>query len=298
MTIDKLRERIDNPDEFDLAVQEATPYLSVTQVREHVARVQQIVRDVLIEGEVVGGKIVKDGHYSKLPGCGNKKVLLKPGAEKLCLAFNLVPRYQFDIVKIDEDENTPPGHRDYEVTCELYNRVTGTFVGQGMGSCSTLEKKYRYRTRYEGRDRITEENPCLADVYNTAKKVGCKRSFVHAVIQTLAVGDIFMQDVEDMDPKDISGYEKPRPPMRPPQSKSSTVSGPTKKQMGLIQAKFGEYNSNLTSEEKRGIASEALGREVSSMTELTNDDVSKLVEHIGYLVEMADETKNDDKPPF
>jgi hypothetical protein len=205
--------------ENEIIVQPSEQYLSVAQVKNHIAHVHKILKDVMVEGKVVDGKIVKDGHYGKLPGCGDKKILFKSGAEKLCLAFNLVPRYNINILPVPENDKIPPGHRDYEVTCELFNRATGLFVGQGEGSCATLESKYRFRTKWINRQPIKEDNPNLADIYNTVKKMACKRAIVHAVIQTLAVGDIFMQDVEDMKPEDING--KPTKPfMSPPKSKS------------------------------------------------------------------------------
>jgi hypothetical protein len=37
------------------------------------------------------------------------------------------------------------GHREYEVTCTLYHIPTGQSVGQGVGSATTMEGKYRYR---------------------------------------------------------------------------------------------------------------------------------------------------------
>lgn len=38
----------------------------------------------------------------------------------------------------------PNGHREYRATCSLY-ATDGTFLGDGSGSCSTMESKYRYR---------------------------------------------------------------------------------------------------------------------------------------------------------
>src|SRR4030095_3785846 len=34
----------------------------------------------------------------------------------------------------------------YVIRCELYHVQTGMFMGSGLGSCSTLEAKYRWRT--------------------------------------------------------------------------------------------------------------------------------------------------------
>ena len=44
------------------------------------------------------------------------------------------------------DERTGErGHREYRVQCTLSSILTGAFLGQGVGLCSTLEAKYRFR---------------------------------------------------------------------------------------------------------------------------------------------------------
>lgn len=272
-------------------------HLSVAKVKEHIDFVKTIMRDVLKEGKVENGKIVKDGHYGKLPGCGDKDVLLKAGAEKLCLAFNLVPRYQINIMPIPQDEITPPGHRDYDVTCELFNRHNGNFVGQGMACCTTMEGKYRFRSKYKDRKYIgKEENPCIADIYNTVKKMACKRAIVHAVIQALAVGDIFMQDVEDMDPKDM-GNGNSKPDMAPPQSKSS---GKTKMasapQCGKIHALMnGMMDKDTPENVKHQYVAALIEKEsLESYKALTSTEASTVIK------KLMEESANgsDEKAPF
>ncbi len=45
--------------------------------------------------QYVMSKIMRDGeHYGKIPGCGDKPTLLKPGAEKICMTFRLSPSYE------------------------------------------------------------------------------------------------------------------------------------------------------------------------------------------------------------
>ena len=88
----------------------------------------------------VMGKVMRDGeHYGKIPGCGDKPTLLKPGAEKICMTFRLSPSYE--ILR----ENMPDGHREYEITCTLTHIPTNQVFGQGVGSCTTMEGKYRFR---------------------------------------------------------------------------------------------------------------------------------------------------------
>ena len=77
-------------------------------------------------------------HYGLIPGCGKKPSLLKPGAEVLCSVFGLHPKYQKEIINLER------GHREYVITCDLYNH-NEMFLGSGLGSCSTMESKYRWR---------------------------------------------------------------------------------------------------------------------------------------------------------
>ena len=81
----------------------------------------------------------KDTHYGLIPGCGDKPTLFKAGAEKLALVFRLAPA--FDVRKTE----LPNWHREYEVVCTLTHIPTGATIAQGIGVCSTMESKYRYR---------------------------------------------------------------------------------------------------------------------------------------------------------
>lgn len=83
-------------------------------------------------------QIMKDGiHYGVVPGCGNKPTLLKNGAELLCMAFGLASDVKAEISELGN------GHREYTITTTLTSG--GVLVATGIGSCSTLESKYRYR---------------------------------------------------------------------------------------------------------------------------------------------------------
>jgi hypothetical protein len=102
--------------------------LSVGQLKGQVAKVQELMRSVM-----------KDGvHYGSIPGIP-QKFLFKAGADKLSMTFRLIPSYKV------EKTSHEAGHVTYEVTCDLHHLPTGTFVGQGVGAASTLERKYRYR---------------------------------------------------------------------------------------------------------------------------------------------------------
>lgn len=152
------------------------------EVRQQVNELQYLMQTALKPGE----------HYGNIPGTRGKPTLLQPGAEKICLMFKLVPRYQIKKTEM------AGGHREVEVTCTLYQRGSDVVEGEGMGSCSTLESKYRYRNQWENGSKRRVENPDIADVYNTVLKMAKKRAFVDAVKSTTAASDIFTQDVEDL----------------------------------------------------------------------------------------------------
>jgi hypothetical protein len=163
----------------------------------------------------------KGADYGEIPGVKNM-VLFQPGAQKLGLAFQLRPEYTEDI------ENLPGGHKTYNFKCVLISRTTNQVVGEGVGTCSTAESKYRYRwdntgkavpaEYWKSRDKallggqsfttrksdgkwlvfMRVDHPDPADYYNTARKMGKKRAYVDAMIMTTACSHIFTQDVEDM----------------------------------------------------------------------------------------------------
>jgi hypothetical protein len=89
--------------------------------------------------------------FGVIPGTGGKKsdaegekkraknTLLLPGAQKAFMYFNCYPTY--DIITHELGN----GHVEYQITTTVHNRSTGQPVGSGIGSCSTMETKYRFR---------------------------------------------------------------------------------------------------------------------------------------------------------
>lgn len=92
-------------------------------------------------------RVLKDGiGYGTIPRT-KKPTLYKAGAEKLCQLFNLRP--EFSLIKSIEDWTgqqhgleEPLFHYSYR--CILYYpKINGHPVGEGSGSCNSLEGKYR-----------------------------------------------------------------------------------------------------------------------------------------------------------
>lgn len=154
--------------------------------KQQIQLIQHAMKDIMI----------KDQHYGLVPGCGTKNVLLKAGAEKLCLLFGY--RMVIDPTKDIEITNHPNGHREYRVTCHLYN-AAGNEAATGVGSCSTLEGKYAFRTTWVNGQKKKTPNENIADTYNTVLKMAKKRAHVDATITGTGASDIFTQDIEEMD---------------------------------------------------------------------------------------------------
>jgi hypothetical protein len=186
--------------------------MSMKQIADRVNLVHQVLEKVMVKGT----------HYGTVPGCGARMVLLKPGADVLAMTFQLVP--QFTVTRT-ELEN---GHREYDVTCSMYS-AHGVMLGQGVGSGSTMEKKYRYR-KDDGGNKI--ENEDIADVYNTVLKMAKKRAHVDATLTVTGAGDLFTQDLIDED-------EQPaRAPVAMPKAKQDapkTATAPGHEVVGIIE---------------------------------------------------------------
>src|SRR3990172_7881557 len=111
----------------DVTIYEEKP-LTIIELKDQVNLIQQVMKEVMKEGE----------HFGVIPGCGDKPALLKSGAEKLIFTFRLVPD------PIEEILELPNDHREYRYKIKMYTKH-GVYLGAGVGSCSTMEGKYRFR---------------------------------------------------------------------------------------------------------------------------------------------------------
>ncbi len=129
--------------------------------------------------------------YDTIPGT-SKPTLLKPGSERINAAFGCAPRYRILEKEIDHDRpneyvkrtwawhptergkkvwteepGTSAGLYRYVLLCQLVHRESGVAIGEGVGSCSTMESKYIDRPR---------------DLENTVLKMAKKRAQVDCVL--------------------------------------------------------------------------------------------------------------------
>jgi len=224
---------------METALHEVSEYRggAVVNFEEYAMTSAGVLKQVQIIQDVLHGVMKQDEHFGTIPGT-NKPSLYKAGAEKLSLTFRLRPEYEIRRTDLGG------GHREYEVVCTLYHIPTGQSIGQGVGSSTTMEGKYRFRpgpveftgkpvpkaywddpkrdpSHLGGKGFSAKKNPDSgqweiaikgemvehdnpADYYNTVLKMGKKRAHVDAILTATAASDIFTQDVEDM-PEVITG---------------------------------------------------------------------------------------------
>ena len=190
-------------------------------------------------------KVMKDGiHYGKIPGCGDKPALLKPGIEALTSTFRIALNHT------TEDLSNEDSVR-YRVTSTATYSPTGQVLGDGLGECSSDERKYKWRAPVceeefneapENRKREfwkkgwnkgapTKEKQVRtdhADIANTVLKMATKRADAAAIILALGVSDIFAQDIEEWTPEMVAAMAGDEPKIQQPQSKTKAAAPATK----------------------------------------------------------------------
>jgi hypothetical protein len=170
--------------------------------------------------------------YGRIPGV-DKPTLLKPGAEKLGVLF------QLDVQLANTKTWGPGEHLTVETKATVYHVPTGQRLGFGEGLATTREKKHAKRkqerecpqcgvsaiikgkaeygggwvcfkkkngcgAKFRDGDPAIEdqhvgeiENPDLPDSWNPVVKMAAKRARVDAVLAVTGASALFTQDVED-----------------------------------------------------------------------------------------------------
>lgn len=222
----------------------------VTTTSTQLARPSGLLRPVVRPAELIDAhkeaaavlrEALEDGRdYGAIPGAGAKKVLLKPGAERLCVAFGLRPVFSVVSSEADHDRvvdfvdrfKKPTQSRGlyrYVVKCCLER--DGVVVGEGVGSCSTMEQKYVSRPR---------------DSENTVLKMAKKRALVDAVLGTLSLSDRFTQDVGDDEVDQGEGRAAAAPaPARPTRDELVAAIGDLFGQLGIADADRKEHTRRI-----------------------------------------------------
>jgi hypothetical protein len=150
----------------------------------------RIVKSILIEGL----------DYGTIPGT-TKPVIYKPGCEKVADALNLWPDYE--LVRSVEDFERPLFH--YAYRCNLRLRGSNIVVASGIGSCNSMEKKYRYTK--DGREQPVTYTHTIV---NTIDKMAQVRAAKQATLN-FGFSEYFTQDWEELDTEPHEGTTVPVP---------------------------------------------------------------------------------------
>ena len=102
--------------------------MSVQELSQQLGFIKQVMKEVMVEGQ----------DYGKIPGTGEKPSLLQPGAQKLLMTFRLQEEVQSEKVV-----DLPNYHREVRYIVRVTSQ--SGMHWDGVGTCSTLESKYRYR---------------------------------------------------------------------------------------------------------------------------------------------------------
>lgn len=183
------------------------PAITVDEAVAQLALLRDFRKRVLVHGT----------DYGTIPGV-SKPSLFKPGAEKLCNIFALAVEHQL----VEKVEDWDKGFFAYTFRAVIRSRRDGQVVADCLGSCNSLEDKYRYRTvptweateeqkakaikTIERKSRKTGKpfklylvaNTEPYSLVNTLQKMAQKRAMIGAVLIATRASEEYTQDVEDM----------------------------------------------------------------------------------------------------
>lgn len=199
--------------------------------------------------EMLEGYMEEDMHYGTVTGI-KKPFLWKPGAELLCMGFQLRPLFDPRSIQVDD---LPGGHLRVRLRCQLVHVITGEVWGESWAMCSTMESKYRYQLKERtcpscGKEAIIKgraeygggyvcfkrkdgcgakfgdndqsivgqevgkmEIPDLADKWHTITMMAEKRAFVAATLVATASSEFFTQEDATTEHASDLHAENPQP---------------------------------------------------------------------------------------
>ena len=209
-------------------VQYQTEPLTAAQVKAQVQRIQEVMAAVM----------QKDVHYGIIPGT-QKPTLYKPGSEKILSTFRIAAHPK-EIEDLSTNDEIRYRVKVYGVAMENDQILFGV----GVGECSSSEEKYKWRRPVcdgefndtpEDRKRLkwvkgynekpdyqikqVRTNP--SDVANTILKMAKKRAQIDMTLTATGASDVFDQDLEDLPDGIRQEVADKKPPVAPPQKKTS-----------------------------------------------------------------------------
>ena len=300
-------------------------------LRELEAHFALAVRQRELLEEYISNRLKADKHFyivgatEDQEGRPRKPALTKEGAEIICLAHALKPRYEI----LSGPENPPADDAPYQLTmlCEL---LTGDkrFGGQGIGSASSMI------TKKDGKRVARQRDPGLR--HNATLKMAAKSAYIAATLNATAASEFFTQDLEDDTSQPSGATEAPskehwcekhqthwfkrgrmasyahplddgkwcsepaaRPPAQAPQAQPSAPGAVSTSGMSMVDAKVKLIRDNLT---QAGYSEQTIATwletefKVDSFEQL-QEDSKKLNEAYGLSIMVRDKVKGDEIVP-
>jgi hypothetical protein len=215
-------------------------------------QVSAIVNRVKAVKEIVSQVFQSGNHFGEIPGTAKnadgsaKMVLLKPGFDALCMAFQFAPEFIKQPESIENDKFINIVYK-----CKIVHSPTERVIATGDGSCNSKEEKYRWTktTRVcpqckgeyirtskpedqqgfycwkklggcgatfpknapeivsQPEGRKENDNPW--NFHNTITKMAQKRAGMAAIITACGLSSDFTQDLEDFEINDKSKRDEP-----------------------------------------------------------------------------------------
>tara|TARA_R100000458_G_C8275591_1_gene250709 strand:+ start:661 stop:1503 length:843 start_codon:yes stop_codon:yes gene_type:complete len=245
-------------------------------VKRQMGLVQSLLKDVLRDGV----------HFGTVPGV-DKPFLFQPGADKIHLMFNLMPRYE--IVSKQETENLI----SYMVECSIIHRGTGNVFGTALACCNSREDKYRFKNIPEWKASESDKESAIEVIQKQGRNgnftmykveidpwaiqetliaMAQKRAKVSATRNCLAVSDLFNID------EDMTAYFRN---VEAPQEKTEDKVGRMTKDeeiesIGLQLIKMGMY----TKEDIQNLVRQISNNESDNFRVLNDETKDKLIAHL------------------
>lgn len=290
---------VDVPEEEprqEVMVVPSSPALAVTPQVKAIELVERL--DVI--REAADKAMQRDVDFGVIPGT-NKPTLLKPGAEKLGVLFQLD-------VQLDNEKRWGPGDNLTVLShATVYHSPTGARLGYGEGICTTRERKYAYRQQsrtcpscgleaiikgkdeygggwlcfkkkggcgakwpdgaevIEGQEVGEIDNPDLPDLWNTVLKMAEKRARIDAVLAVTGASALFTQDMEDH----VAPANGDQPTGQPPES-PAPAAAPTGTRASGVKARAPQATEKPATAKQRGLINAKAGEKHLSSEDLAN----------------------------
>lgn len=270
--------------------------LARIETRDQRMSLPEMKEQVRILDELLKHIMIKDTHYGTIPGT-QKPTLYKPGSEKILSTFRIAAT-PGEVTDLSTDDEVR-----YRVRVDATAQADGTFLGSGIGECSSDEEKYKWRKpvcneefdetaidrrrevwkKYEGKpykQKQVRTNP--KDVANTVLKMAKKRGQIDMTLTVTAASDVFDQDLEDLPPEIQEGVvgekkETVKPPQEKPKDADPNLA--TEPQLRKLRAVL-SGTGYKKDEEQHNMVGSFLNIKCESFATLTKAQASQAIDYI------------------